>query len=365
MFRDDFTGTLSNWNVYNSAGQDGAGLRRPSQVTIENGLLVIRGTKDGTTGGLSVVGHDQQYGHFVWRVRCPAGASVYHPVCLLWGIGSGSSVDAVTGELDVVEVWQDGTRQKNEFTLHYGDGTQMIGGGVAVDMTQWHDYHLLWQPGLISTWVDNNLPYFSTWDSAKFPPGKMEMTVQLDWFPKEGAAGTAEMYVDYVQIQTLAEYAASVTDVIPPPVTVPPVVVPTAPTPVLVSKGKRATAFSAESSSYGPANAVDGNLATRWASSWSEPQWLKVDLGVNYQVSKVVLSWEYSYAKSYAIQTSVDGVTWHNVYSTTMGIGGVSTIPFASVTARYVRVFCQKRAYSWGFSLWNFEVYGVTKAIAQ
>ncbi|MEU7057554.1 discoidin domain-containing protein [Streptomyces sp. NPDC046197] len=50
-----------------------------------------------------------------------------------------------------------------------------------------------------------------------------------------------------------------------------------------IALGKPATASSFQGS-YGDcprtaANAVDGNLSTRWASDWSDPQWLQVDLG--------------------------------------------------------------------------------------
>lgn len=206
MFRHNFQ-DLSQWNRYGPGpGHDGQGRRDPSQISTSNGILTITGSSNGTTGGMALQNHDQMYGKWTWRVKCPAGASTYHPVCLLWGIGSGSGVNAATGEIDVLEVWQDGLRRHNEFTLHYGDGSQMIGGGVDVDMTVWHTYTVLWTPDKISTWIDDNPPYYSTTDKAKFPQNKMAMTIQLDWFPNEGGStGGATMQVDYVEIYSLAE----------------------------------------------------------------------------------------------------------------------------------------------------------------
>jgi hypothetical protein len=54
------------------------------------------------------------------------------------------------------------------------------------------------------------------------------------------------------------------------------------------------TASSYETGAYNspPANAVDGNPSTRWASDWSDAQSITVDLGSVQQVGRVILSWE-------------------------------------------------------------------------
>ncbi len=216
MYRDDFA-SLSQWQLYDSAGHGGNGLRRPSQVSVANGVCTISGTASGTTGGMALRNHNQMFGKWTWRMRAAPGARVYNPVCLLWGQGSGSSVNASTGEIDVVECWQDAARQSNQFTLHYGDGTSMIGASTFVDMSQWRTYSLLWTPTQISTWIDDQRPYFITSEADKFPKVPMTVTAQLDWFPEEGTWGEANLQLDYVQIWTLAEATAA-----PPPTTSPP-----------------------------------------------------------------------------------------------------------------------------------------------
>ena len=65
-----------------------------------------------------------------------------------------------------------------------------------------------------------------------------------------------------------------------------------------------------------PSNATDGDLGTRWASDWSDPQTLTVDLGSSQSFNHVQLAWEASYATHYQIQTSDDGNTWKTVYET-------------------------------------------------
>ncbi|WP_310551479.1 cellulase family glycosylhydrolase [Paenibacillus glufosinatiresistens] len=121
--------------------------------------------------------------------------------------------------------------------------------------------------------------------------------------------------------------------------------------------GRTAAASSTEDSSKTPAMAVDGNSSTRWSSSYSDPQWISVDLGSATPVEGVKLNWEVAYAKAYQIQLSTDNQKWTTVYSTTSGDGGIDNISFASQSARYVRMYGTQRATSYGYSLWDFEVY--------
>ncbi len=123
-----------------------------------------------------------------------------------------------------------------------------------------------------------------------------------------------------------------------------------------LSQGQPATASSVQAG-YPASNAVDGNLSTRWSSAFSDPQWLQVDLGATHVISQVVLNWEAAYAKAFQIQTSNDAVTWTTIYSTTTGTGGMQTLP-VSGSGRYVRMYGTQRATGYGYSLWEFQVYG-------
>jgi hypothetical protein len=106
------------------------------------------------------------------------------------------------------------------------------------------------------------------------------------------------------------------------------------------------------------ANAVDGNLGTRWASAQGvDPQWIQVDLGATQSIGHVTLRWETAYGKSYQIQTSNDGATWTTIYSTTTGDGGVDDLTGLTGSGRYIRMNGTVRATQWGYSLWEFEVY--------
>jgi|GEM_PF-1603591 len=125
----------------------------------------------------------------------------------------------------------------------------------------------------------------------------------------------------------------------------------------LLSQGQPATASSVQNAGYPASNAVDGNTATRWSSAASDPQWLQVDLGATHTITQVILNWENAYAKAFQIQTSNDGTTWTTIYSTTTGTGGVQTIPVTG-SGRYVRMYGTVRATGYGYSLWEFQVFG-------
>jgi hypothetical protein len=108
---------------------------------------------------------------------------------------------------------------------------------------------------------------------------------------------------------------------------------------------------------YAASNAVDGKADTRWSSEFSDNQWLTVDLGNQYDVSRVGLNWEAAYAKGYAIQLSTDGTNWTNAAVITNGDGAKDEVLFTSTKARYVRLLGMQRATAYGYSLYEMEVY--------
>ncbi|GAA2389465.1 hypothetical protein Cme02nite_75340 [Catellatospora methionotrophica] len=125
----------------------------------------------------------------------------------------------------------------------------------------------------------------------------------------------------------------------------------------LLSQGRPATASSTENGGTPATAAVDGNPATRWSSQFSDPQWLRVDLGSTAAITQVVLQWEGAYATAYQIQVSGDGNNWTSIYSTTTSTGGTQTVNVTG-SGRYVRVYGTARNGGYGYSLWEFKVYG-------
>src|SRR4029079_16582656 len=126
----------------------------------------------------------------------------------------------------------------------------------------------------------------------------------------------------------------------------------------LLSLNKPATASSVESATYPASAAVDASTTTRWSSAFSDPQWIQVDLGATYNISRVRLLWEAAYGSAYQIQTSPNGTTWTTVRSVTGGNGGEDDNTALGASGRYVRINGTTRSTAWGYSLFTFEVYG-------
>ena len=118
---------------------------------------------------------------------------------------------------------------------------------------------------------------------------------------------------------------------------------------------------SSTQSGYPGSEAVDGATTgewDRWASAWSDPQWIYVDLQSTYNINEVDLYWESAYASSYQIQVSADATNWISIYSTATGIGGTNYLTGLSGTGRYVRMYGTVRGTGYGYSLFEIEVFG-------
>ncbi|MHA6757587.1 chitosanase [Streptacidiphilus sp. PAMC 29251] len=171
--------------------------------------------------------------------------------------------------------------------------------------------------------------------------------------PALGSAATAAPITDIWDTSTTPPTS-------PPPSSGPPTTPPpTTPPPgsVNLALKRPTTTSSTESTSLGGANAVDGSSTTRWGSKeGSDPQWISVDLGKSYAIGRVRLNWEAAYGKAYTVQTSDDGSTWTTVYSTTSGKGGTDDLTVTG-HGRYLRMYGTKRGTSYGYSLYEFQVY--------
>ncbi|MEW2547919.1 discoidin domain-containing protein [Streptomyces sp. NPDC047002] len=125
-----------------------------------------------------------------------------------------------------------------------------------------------------------------------------------------------------------------------------------------LNPGATATA-SYQDGTYLAADAIDGNASSRWSSDHSgDPNaWLQVDLGGEYALNTAVLEWEAAYASAYKVEVSDDAVHWTDATGTLTGHGGTETVDIGR-TARYLRMQGITPATPWGYSLYEFEVYG-------
>lgn len=139
--------------------------------------------------------------------------------------------------------------------------------------------------------------------------------------------------------------------------------------PLGVNRALNRPAFSSSNESNNPAVddpalAVDGNYSTRWSSEYLDNQWIYIDLGQSYDIKRVILYWEVAYGRVYRIEVSNDAENWEQIYFTSSGDGGVDDLTDLSGSGRYVRMYGIARGTQWGFSLWEFEVYGLSGGTA-
>ena len=125
---------------------------------------------------------------------------------------------------------------------------------------------------------------------------------------------------------------------------------------------------------------IDDNESSRWSSKMATglgenegpsedgtvEQWITVDLQNVYDLLRVYISWENAYAKSYQIQTSLDGNNFTDLYVNTDAKGGKQTIEkdafISDASARYVRIKCNEPVKaSWGYSIYEIKINGAQK----
>jgi hypothetical protein len=124
-----------------------------------------------------------------------------------------------------------------------------------------------------------------------------------------------------------------------------------------LARNATAAASSRDSDSTSASKANDGNASTYWRSASRGTEWLRLDFGSAKTFDKVVVNWNSNGpARYYRIETSNDGSNWTTRYSTSSGNGGVDTITFTSLSARYVRLYCWSGSYDYRVN--EFEVWG-------
>ncbi len=111
------------------------------------------------------------------------------------------------------------------------------------------------------------------------------------------------------------------------------------------------------------ARAFDNNSNTRWESvqgTQADPSWLAVDLGSPAAIHQVVINWENAAGATYQIQVSDDNVTWRPIVDVTGNTsGGIKTYSNLNATGRYVRMYGTTRTTIYGYSIWEFQVFGI------
>jgi beta-glucosidase len=126
---------------------------------------------------------------------------------------------------------------------------------------------------------------------------------------------------------------------------------------VNIAHNKPVTVSSVENTGLEGEDAVDGDYFTRWSSLFNDPQYIYIDLEGIYNITHVILFWETGYGKEYTIDVSDDASYWTTIKHETNSDGDIDSHEI-NVPGRYIRMYGIQRGTPWGYSLYEFEVYG-------
>ncbi|MFW5709906.1 MAG: InlB B-repeat-containing protein, partial [Bacteroidota bacterium] len=111
-----------------------------------------------------------------------------------------------------------------------------------------------------------------------------------------------------------------------------------------------------------PANSYDNNFDTRWSAEGEH--WIKYDLGAQYYISNIFISFYHGDARIAnltSVETSVDGNSWTEVLGSSYSSGKTSDLekfPLQLSQGRYVRVNCNGTNTSGWNSLQEVQIWG-------
>ncbi|PRY60093.1 hyaluronoglucosaminidase [Knoellia remsis] len=109
---------------------------------------------------------------------------------------------------------------------------------------------------------------------------------------------------------------------------------------------------------FQPRYVNDNDNGTRWASGYTDGEWVQVKLAEPTAVSAVTVKWEPACATAYKVQTSVDGQTWTTVKDVTDTTCNFDIVTFdQTAPVNYVRIQGVDRASTWGYSIWEIGIY--------
>lgn len=204
VFQENFTGTMLNtaeWRPYDSTGNGGNGLRRPSAISLDgDGHLVIDSRMiDGeiVSGGLSHR-RNYRYGWFEFRVRTePDPTATMSGVVLTWPQSGRSSED---GENDIYETGT-GANTRSPFYsfVHSPASDKQHYFRHEADAAQWHTMAMDWSAGAIRIYRDGALVWTLT-DTSAIPAVAHHLCIQLDATATRALSQPVKMYVDWLRI---------------------------------------------------------------------------------------------------------------------------------------------------------------------
>jgi beta-glucanase (GH16 family) len=207
VFDEEFNGTRLNanrWSPYDSPGNGGHGLRRPSAFSFDgHGHLVVTAQmRDGRIVSGGMAGRfNFEYGRVEVRVRTdtdPTGTT--SGVVLTWPESGDWPID---GENDIYETGAaPGTRSPFSSFVHFGATNRQYEFVHDADGTHWQTIVMDWSAKAIRFYL-NGVSAGTVTDPRAIPHVPHHVCVQLDAESDRSLIRPVRMYVDYIRIYQL------------------------------------------------------------------------------------------------------------------------------------------------------------------
>jgi beta-glucanase (GH16 family) len=203
---NDFNGSSlpSGWYSYSGQpGGDPGALFGSTHTVVGGGLLQLQtyedpaGSTQWVTGGVCDCGSGQTYG--AWFVRSRVTSAGATAVELLW-----PDANVWPPEVDFNE--NNGSASGTTSTLHFGASNSEDHRSMAIDMTAWHTWGVVWTPSSITYTVDGRV-WATITNAAEIPTISMHLSLQEQTFCASNWAcpsAPQQLNVDWV-----AQYTAN------------------------------------------------------------------------------------------------------------------------------------------------------------
>jgi CxxC motif-containing protein (DUF1111 family) len=117
------------------------------------------------------------------------------------------------------------------------------------------------------------------------------------------------------------------------------------------------TASSSERGDLSAAAAIDHDPSTRWASGFTDNEYLLLDFGKSESITRVHIDWENAHATQYLLEVSDDNTNWTTIKTVDNSQGGTEDLTGLDGQGRYLRMKGIKRSTNYGYSIFEIQAF--------
>jgi CxxC motif-containing protein (DUF1111 family) len=118
-----------------------------------------------------------------------------------------------------------------------------------------------------------------------------------------------------------------------------------------------AAASSSERGDLSATAAIDHSLSTRWASGFTDNEYLTLDFGQSESITRVRIDWENAHASQYLLEVSDDNANWTTIKTVDNSPGGTEDLTGLHGQGRYLRMKGIRRSTDYGYSIFEIQAF--------